>query len=353
MIPFSILDLSPIPQGATAAVALRNSLELAQRADSLGYKRYWLAEHHNMPGIASAATSVVIGHIAGGTKKIRVGSGGIMLPNHSPLVIAEQFGTLASLYPDRIDLGLGRAPGTDMVTARALRRDVHEAAEQFPRDVQELLFLLGPPHPGQTVRAVPGAGMMVPVWLLGSSLFSAQLAAILGLPYAFASHFAPDLLRQAFDIYRQRFEPSEYLDKPYAMLAANVLAADTEQEARRNFTSQQQSFINLRRGKPTQVPAPIDDINSYWSPAEKAMVEHALAVSYIGTVDSIEAGLRDLINTLEPNELMVTAHIYNQQARLRSVELVAQVRERLTASANAQESSKDLTTTADSTSLDS
>ncbi len=276
-----------------------------------------------------------------------------MLPNHSPLVIAEQFGTLASLYPDRIDLGLGRAPGTDMVTARALRRDVHEAAEQFPRDVQELLFLLGPPHPGQTVRAVPGAGMMVPVWLLGSSLFSAQLAAILGLPYAFASHFAPDLLRQAFDIYRQRFEPSEYLDKPYAMLAANVLAADTEQEARRNFTSQQQSFINLRRGKPTQVPAPIDDINSYWSPAEKAMVEHALAVSYIGTVDSIEAGLRDLINSLEPNELMVTAHIYNQQARLRSVELVAQVRERLTASANAQESSKDLTTTADSTSLDS
>ncbi len=353
MIPFSILDLSPIPQGATAAVALRNSLELAQRADSLGYKRYWLAEHHNMPGIASAATSVVIGHIAGGTKKIRVGSGGIMLPNHSPLVIAEQFGTLASLYPDRIDLGLGRAPGTDMVTARALRRDVHEAAEQFPRDVQELLFLLGPPHPGQTVRAVPGAGMMVPVWLLGSSLFSAQLAAILGLPYAFASHFAPDLLRQAFDIYRQRFEPSEYLDKPYAMLAANVLAADTEEEARRNFTSQQQSFINLRRGTPTQVPAPIDDINSYWSPAEKAMVEHALAVSYIGTVDSIEAGLRDLINSLEPNELMVTAHIYNQQARLRSVELVAQVRERLTASANAQESSKDLTTTADSTSLDS
>ena len=348
MIPFSILDLSPIPKGETAAVALRNSLELAQRADGLGYKRYWLAEHHNMPGIASAATSVVIGHIAGGTKNIRVGSGGIMLPNHSPLVIAEQFGTLASLYPDRIDLGLGRAPGTDMTTSRALRRDAHEAAEQFPQDVQELLLLLGPPHPGQTVRAVPGAGLQVPVWLLGSSLFSAQLAAILGLPFAFASHFAPDLLRQAFDIYRERFEASEYLDKPYAMLAANVLAADTEEEARRNFTSQQQSFINLRRGKPTQVPPPIDDINSYWSPAEKAMVEHALAVSYIGTMDSIETGLKELIDSLEPNELMITAHIHNQQARLRSIELVAQVRYRMTAGATSRAASSDLTAEADS-----
>ena len=350
MIPFSILDLSPIPKGETAAVALRNSLELAQRADGLGYKRYWLAEHHNMPGIASAATSVVIGHIAGGTKNVRVGSGGIMLPNHSPLVIAEQFGTLASLYPDRIDLGLGRAPGTDMTTSRALRRDAHEAAEQFPRDVQELLFLLGPPHSGQTVRAVPGAGMQVPVWLLGSSLFSAQLAAILGLPFAFASHFAPDLLQQAFDIYRERFEPSEYLEEPYAMLAANVLAADTEEEARRNFTSQQQSFINLRRGKPTQVPPPIEDIDSYWSPAEKAMVEHALAVSYIGTVESIETGLNNLIDSHEPNELMITAHIYNQQARLRSVELVAQVRERMDPGTSSKETSGSATADAASAS---
>lgn len=275
-----------------------------------------------------------------------------MLPNHSPLVIAEQFGTLASLYPDRIDLGLGRAPGTDMTTARALRRDVHEAAEQFPRDVQELLFLLGPPHPGQTVRAVPGAGTEVPVWLLGSSLFSAQLAAILGLPFAFASHFAPDLLRQAFDIYRERFEPSEHLAKPCAMLVANVLAADTEEEARRNFTSQQQSFINLRRGKPTQVPPPIDDIDSYWSPAEKAMVEHSLAVSYIGTVDSIETGLRSLVDSLEPNELMITAHIYNQQARLRSVELVARVRERMAAGTSSKQPASGFTEGADSASVD-
>jgi luciferase family oxidoreductase group 1 len=331
MIPFSILDLSPIPKGGTAAVALRNTLELAQHADSLGYKRYWLAEHHNMPGIASAATSVAIGHVAGGTSNIRVGSGGIMLPNHSPLVIAEQFGTLASLYPGRIDLGLGRAPGTDMMTARALRRNMHENAEQFPQDVQELQYLFAPEQPGQTIRAVPGAGLEVPIWLLGSSLFSAQLAAMLGLPFAFASHFAPDLLRQAVDIYRERFEPSAQLEKPYAMLAANVLAADSDAQARYHFTSQQQSFINLRRGKPTQVPPPIDDIDSYWSPAEKAMVEHSLAVSFIGSMDTIESGLSAFIDSLQPDELMVTAHIFDQSARLRSIELIAQLRERLAA----------------------
>jgi luciferase family oxidoreductase group 1 len=342
MIPFSILDLSPIPKGGTAADALRNTLELAQHADKLGYTRYWLAEHHNMPGIASAATSVVIGHVAGGTKNIRVGSGGIMLPNHSPLVIAEQFGTLASLYPGRIDLGLGRAPGTDMMTARALRRNVHESAEAFPQDVQELRFLFAPEQEGQTIRAVPGAGLEVPIWLLGSSLFSAQLAAMLGLPFAFASHFAPDMMKQAFDVYRERFEPSAQLQRPYAMLAANVLAADTDAQARRQFTSQQQSFINLRRGTPTQVPPPIDDIDNYWSPPEKVLVEHSLAVSFIGSTETIESGLTTLIKDLQPDELMITAHLFDQAARLRSIELIAQVRDRLTAPASIEQTPDDV-----------
>lgn len=331
MIPFSILDLSPIPKGGSAAVALRNTLELAQHADNLGYQRYWLAEHHNMPGIASAATSVAIGHVAGGTRNIRVGSGGIMLPNHSPLVIAEQFGTLASLFPGRIDLGLGRAPGTDMMTARALRRDVHESAERFPQDVVELQHYFSQTQPGQAIRAVPGEGLEVPIWLLGSSLFSAQLAAMLGLPFAFASHFAPDMMRQALEIYRERFEPSTQLDRPYAMLGANVLAADTDTEARRQFTSQQQSFINLRRGAPTQVPPPIDDIDTYWSAAEKAMVGQSLAVAFVGSPATIEAGLADFIDSLKPDELMITAHIYDQAARLRSIELISQVRDKLNA----------------------
>lgn len=329
MIPFSILDLCPIPKGATAAVALRNTLELAQHAEGLGYRRYWLAEHHNMPGIASAATSIVIGHVAGGTKTIRVGSGGIMLPNHSPLVVAEQFGTLASLYPGRIDLGLGRAPGTDMMTARALRRDMEDSAEQFPQDVQELQSYFADTEAGQRIRAVPGSGLDVPIWLLGSSLFSAELAAMLGLPFAFASHFAPDLMRQALDIYRSGFQPSRQLDRPYAMLAANVLAADADAQARRQFTSQQQSFINLRRGRPGQVPPPIDDIDGYWSPAEKAMVERSLAVSFVGSADTIEGGLAAFIDSLRPDELMITAHIYDQAARLRSIELIAQVRDNL------------------------
>ena len=294
MIPFSILDLSPIPRGGTAAEALRNTLALAQRAEALGYRRYWLAEHHNMPGIASAATSIVIGFVAGGTRTIRVGAGGIMLPNHSPLVVAEQFGTLASLYPGRIDLGLGRAPGTDMLTARALRRDVEDSAEQFPQDVQELQSYFAAPGPRQRIRAVPGAGLEVPLWLLGSSLFSAQLAAMLGLPFAFASHFAPDLMMEALDIYRIRFEPSPQLERPYAMLGANVLAADSDAEARRQFTSQQQSFINLRRGTPGQVPPPIDDIDSYWSPAERAMVERSLAVSFVGSARNRRARPQEL-----------------------------------------------------------
>jgi luciferase family oxidoreductase group 1 len=335
MIPFSILDLSPIPKGASAAVALRNTLELAQHAEGLGYKRYWLAEHHNMPGIASAATSVVICHVAGGTRTIRVGSGGIMLPNHSPLIVAEQFGTLASLFPGRIDLGLGRAPGTDMLTARALRRDMEDSAEQFPQDVQELQHYFAETEAGQAIRSVPGTGLDVPIWLLGSSTYSAQLAAMLGLPFAFASHFAPDLMRQALDIYRSRFEPSAQLDRPYAMLGANVLAADTDALARYQFTSQQQSFINLRRGSPGQVPPPIDDIDAYWSPAEKAMVERSLAVSFVGSVDTIERGLSSFIDSLKPDELMITAHIFDQAARLRSVELIARVRDRLGATGSA------------------
>jgi luciferase family oxidoreductase group 1 len=329
MIPFSILDLSPIPKGASATVALRNTLELAQHAEGLGYKRYWLAEHHNMPGIASAATSVVICHVAGGTRTIRVGSGGIMLPNHSPLVVAEQFGTLASLFPGRIDLGLGRAPGTDMLTARALRRDMEDSAEQFPQDVQELQHYFSESEAGQRIRAVPGTGLDVPIWLLGSSTFSAQLAAMLGLPFAFASHFAPDLMREALDIYRSRFEPSKQLDRPYAMLGANVLAADTDAQARYQFTSQQQSFINLRRGSPGQVPPPIDDIDAYWSPAEKAMVERSLAVSFVGSAETIARGLAAFLADLKPDELMITAHIFDQAARLRSIELIAQVRDKL------------------------
>ncbi|HUF19674.1 MAG TPA: LLM class flavin-dependent oxidoreductase [Burkholderiales bacterium] len=335
MIPFSILDLSPILQGGTAADALRNTRELAQKADGLGFTRYWLAEHHNMPGIASAATSLGIGHVAAATKNLRVGAGGIMLPNHSPLVIAEQFGTLASLYPGRIDLGLGRAPGTDMATARALRRDVNAAADQFPQDVLELQSYFAEPEPGQTIRAVPGAGLEVPLWILGSSLFGAQLAAMLGLPFAFASHFAPDYMMQALEIYRTRFEPSKQLDRPHAMVGANVLAADTDAEARRQFTSQQQSFINLRRGRPTQVPPPIDDIGTYWSPPEQAMVERALAVSFVGSPATVSQGLAAFIESVKPDELMITAHIHDQSARLRSVELAAGVRDRLGREASA------------------
>jgi len=258
-----------------------------------------------------------------------------MLPNHSPLVVAEQFGTLASLYPRRIDLGLGRAPGTDMLTARALRRDMQDSAEQFPQDVQELQHYFAEAQAGQQIRAVPGTGLEVPIWLLGSSLFSAQLAGMLGLPFAFASHFAPDLMRQALDIYRSRFEPSAQLDRPYAMLGANVLAADTDAQARYHFTSQQQSFINLRRGSPGQVPPPIDDIDTYWSPAEKAMVERSLAVSFVGSPDTIAHGLASFLESLKPDELMITAHIYDQAARLRSIELIAQVRAGLTAKAAA------------------
>ena len=332
MIPFSILDLSPIARGATAADALHRSLDLAQRAERLGYRRFWVAEHHNMPGIASAATSVVIGYVAGGTSAIRVGSGGIMLPNHSPLVIAEQFGTLASLYPGRIDLGLGRAPGTDQMTARALRRDLNSSADRFPQDVVELQGYFAPARPGSPsagVRAVPGEGLEVPLWLLGSSLFGAQLAAGLGLPYAFASHFAPDAMMDALALYRSRFEPSRQLDRPYAMLGVNVFAADTGTEARRQFTSLQQAFVNLRRGSPGQVPPPIDDIRSHASAAELAGMEHALACSAVGAPDTVERQLGDFIEKTQADELMVTGLFFDHAARLRSIEITAELRDRL------------------------
>jgi luciferase family oxidoreductase group 1 len=325
MIPFSVLDLAPVAEGKTAADALHNSLDLAQHAERWGYRRYWLAEHHNMPGIASAATAVVIGYVANGTKKIRVGSGGIMLPNHSPLVIAEQFCTLAALYPNRIDLGLGRAPGTDMATARALRRDPVASADSFPRDVQELLTYTEPSASEQRIHAIPGGGNGVPIWLLGSSLFSAQLAAHLGLPFAFASHFAPDDLIEALAVYRERFKPSLGLKQPYTMVAANVFAADTDDEAHRLFTSAQQSFVNLRRGMPGRVPPPIDDIAAYATPFEIAQVNHALSCSAVGSAESVRIALRAFIGETNADEIMLSGHFYDHQARLRSFEIAAQI----------------------------
>lgn len=320
--PFSVLDLAPVPDGATPAEALRNTLDLARHAEGLGYRRYWLAEHHNMVGIASAATAVVIGYVAGGTRTIRVGAGGIMLPNHAPMIIAEQFGTLESLYPGRIDLGLGRAPGTDQRTLRALRRDP-AAADTFPQDVLELQALLGDLQPGQVVQAVPGTGTKVPLWILGSSLFGAQLAAMLGLPYAFASHFAPDALMQALEVYRARFQPSEQLDRPYAMVGVNVVAADTEAEARRLFTTPQQQFTNLLRGTRGRLRPPIDDIEAYWSPAEKAQASRMLACSFVGTSTTIRAALEAFARETGADELMVASAIYDHAARLRSYELLA------------------------------
>ena len=329
MIPFSVLDLSPIAEGSTASDALRNSLELAQHAERLGYKRYWLAEHHNMPGIASAATAVVIGHVAGGTRTIRVGSGGIMLPNHSPLVIAEQFGTLGSLYPGRIDLGLGRAPGTDPFTTRALRRVATAAADTFPDDVVELQKYFGVTQEGQRVRAIPGAGTNIPIWLLGSSTFGAQLAAAMGLPFAFASHFAPADLMTALRLYRNLFKPSAQLEKPYAMVGVNVIAADSDKEAQYQFSSLQQAFALLRRGTPGKVPPPIEDIETFWSPMEKAMAQDMLLFSVVGSAETVERGLRKIIDLTQADELILAAHIYDHKARMRSFEIAARVRDRM------------------------
>ncbi|HEY0946788.1 MAG TPA: LLM class flavin-dependent oxidoreductase [Opitutaceae bacterium] len=329
MIPFSVLDLSPIVQGASAAQALQNTLDLARHAERWGYRRFWVAEHHNMPGIASAATAVVIGHVAAGTATIRVGSGGIMLPNHAPLVIAEQFGTLEALFPGRIDLGLGRAPGTDRRTMIALRRERRESVDTFPQDVIELQAYFNPEEPDQRVRAVPGAGLRVPVWLLGSSLYSAQLAAALGLPFAFASHFAPDLLMQALEIYRAEFRASRELERPYAMAAAPVFAADTDAEAARLFTSLQQSFVNLHRGTPGQLPPPVDSMDGLWSSAERAGVDHAFREAIVGAPETVRRGIGSFLQRTRVDEFMVTAMIHDHTARLHSFELVAQVRDEL------------------------
>jgi luciferase family oxidoreductase group 1 len=325
MIPLSVLDLSPIVQGGDAAAALRNTVDLARHAEEWGYHRYWLAEHHNMPGIASAATSIVIGHVAGATKTIRVGAGGIMLPNHSPLIIAEQFGTLVTLYPGRIDLGVGRAPGTDQRTMRALRRNLTGDHDAFPQDVLELIAYFGPLSPEQPVRAVPGTGSEVPVWILGSSLYGAQLAAALGLPYAFASHFAPEQLEPAIAVYRERFRPSPYLSKPYVMLGISVFAAETDDKARRLFTSQQQAVINLRSGRPSQLPPPIDNIATILDDRGRAILDSVLACAMVGSPATVTHYLNGFIARHRPDELIVTAQIFDHTARLTSFNILSQI----------------------------
>src|SRR3984957_20356424 len=323
MSPFSVLDLSPITQGSDAAHSFRNTLDLARHAERWGYRRFWLAEHHGMPGVASAATAVVIGYIAGSTSTIRVGAGGIMLPNHAPLVIAEQFGTLESLYPGRIDLGLGRPPGGDQATARALRRNLGSSGDTFPRDLIELMGYFARAEPGQAVRAVPGEGLDIPIWLLGSSDFSARLAAELGLPFAFASHFAPDYLLPALELYRENFKPSDRLAKPYVMIGVNVIAADTDAEAQRQFTSLQQAFLNMVRGRPGQLPPPVDSMEGRWNSMERAHVEARTRVSAVGSVGTVHERLAAILAATGADELILTAHIYDHTARLRSFELAS------------------------------
>jgi luciferase family oxidoreductase group 1 len=332
MTALSVLDLSPIVEGSNASQSLANSLDLARHAEQLGYKRYWLAEHHNMPGIASAATAVVIAHVAGGTKTIRVGAGGIMLPNHAPLVIAEQFGTLAALHPGRIDLGLGRAPGTDMGTARALRRNL-EASDNFPQDVVELMGYFQPAEEGQRIQAVPGEGQKVPVWILGSSLYGAQLAAMLGLPYAFASHFAPAELDHALEIYRSRFQPSEQLNKPYVMLGLNVFAAPTDAEAKLLFTSLQQAFVNLRTGRPGRLPPPVEGYDQTLEPMAKTMLGQALSCAVVGSPETVRQGIDAFVRRTGADELMVTAQIFDHAARVRSFEILAEAHKSLSQAA--------------------
>jgi len=322
MVPLSVLDLVPVVEGATPREALANSLDLARHAEHLGYRRYWVAEHHNMPAIASAATSVVIAYLAGGTSTIRVGSGGIMLPNHAPLVIAEQFGTLASMYPGRIDLGLGRAPGTDGKTLAALRRSPDDAAH-FPNDVQELQAFLAPVAEGQRIQAVPGGGTSVPLWILGSSTYGAQLAAMLGLPYAFASHFAPDALMEALAVYRARFRPSAQLERPFVMPTVNVVAADNESEARRQFTSIQMAFANIGRGRPALIKPPIDDIETFWSAEEKLRASHMLRYAIVGGPATVREGLDRFAAATGADEIMVVSTLHDHEARKRSYEIAA------------------------------
>jgi luciferase family oxidoreductase group 1 len=328
MVPLSVLDLSPIVEGGDAGQSLRNSLDLARHLEALGYPRYWMAEHHNLPGIASAATAVALAHIAAGTKTIKIGAGGIMLPNHAPLMIAEQFGTLAALHPGRVELGLGRAPGSDQLTMRAMRRNLLAGPEQFPQDVVELMNYFRPAEPGQRLQAVPGAGLDVPIWILGSSLFGAQLAAILGLPFAFASHFAPAALMQAIAIYRERFEPSAQLAAPHVMLGVTCVAAETDEEARFLFSSLQQSTLNNRIGTPSRVPPPLENFEATLDPYKRAVVEDALGAAVVGGPETVRRGLEDLVARTGADELMVTANIFDHEKRKRSFEIIAQLRDR-------------------------
>ncbi|EMT6384150.1 luciferase-like monooxygenase [Providencia rettgeri] len=324
-ISLSLLNLAPIIQGSTAKEAFAHSLDIAQLAEKLGYHRYWLAEHHNMTGIASAATSVLIGYLAANTRTLRLGSGGVMLPNHSPLVIAEQFGTLNTLYPERIDLGIGRAPGSDQRTMQALRRHMNTDIDNFPQDVAQIINWFDAINPDPAVRPVPGFGEKIPVWLLGSSLYSARLAAQMGLPFAFASHFAPDLLLQALDVYRANFQPSQRLPKPYAMVCINIIAAETQREAEFLFTSMQQAFVMLRRGQPSQLPAPVESMENIWSPAEEFGVQQALGMSLVGDKTKVRHGLETILRQTQADEIMVNGQIFDHQARLHSFELAMQV----------------------------
>jgi luciferase family oxidoreductase group 1 len=336
MVPLSVLDLSPITEGGDAGRSLRNSLDLARHVEALGYRRYWMAEHHNLPGIASAATAVALAHVAAGTSRIRIGAGGIMLPNHAPLVIAEQFGTLAALHPGRVELGLGRAPGSDQITARAMRRTLIGGADEFPHDVVELMGYFLPTEPGQAVEAVPGAGLEVPIWILGSSTYGAQLAAILGLPFAFASHFAPAMMMQAMAIYRQRFQPSAQLATPNIMLGVTVVAAESDAEARFLFSSLQQSSLNNRIGRRGRVPPPVEDFEARLEPYARAILADALGAAIVGGPDTVRRGLSDFIGRTGADELMVTANIFDHAKRKRSFEIVAQTHGAMTEAGSGQ-----------------
>lgn len=323
MVPLSVLDLSPIIQGGDAGMALRNSLDLARHVEALGFIRYWMAEHHNLPGIASSATAVALAHVGAGTSTIRLGAGGIMLPNHAPLLIAEQFGTLAALHPGRIDLGLGRAPGSDGITARAMRRTLHASGDDFPNDVVELMGYFQPAEPGQQVVAIPGAGLDVPIWILGSSTYGAQLAAMLGLPFGFASHFAPGMMMDAIAIYRQRFRPSAQLAEPYVMLGVNVIAAETDQEARYLFTSVQQSFVNIRSGRPSPLPPPVEGFEESLDRYARSMINDALSCAIVGSPETVRQGMESFIARTGASELMVTANIFDHEKRKRSFSIAA------------------------------
>jgi luciferase family oxidoreductase group 1 len=325
MVPISVLDLSPIVEGGDAGQSLRNSLDLARHCEALGYRRFWMAEHHNLPGIASAATAVALAHVAAGTEKITIGAGGIMLPNHAPLMVAEQFGTLAALHPGRVELGLGRAPGSDQLTMRAMRRNLLAGDDQFPRDVVELMNYFQPAEPGQRLQAVPGAGLSVPIWILGSSLFGAQLAAYLGLPFAFASHFAPAAMTQAIAIYRERFQPSAQLTAPRVMLGVTCIAAESDDEARFLFSSLQQSTLNNRTGTPSRVPPPVENFVESLDPYRKAVIDDALGAAVLGGPETVRRGLEDFVASTGADELMVTANIYDHEKRKRSFAIIAEV----------------------------